>query len=437
LIKSLTSLGINFSGVKEVASNSNDTVKVSKSILILKRWSLITGIFGTLFTIIFSYKLSEYSFGNHDHFKEIIILSISIVISAISSVQLAILQGLQKMKEMVKAGLFGSLLPTIIITFLYYFFGINAIIPGILSISLSSLLFSWLYSRKINVVKVNVSIKDTFNNGLEVVKLGFFITITGLLSNFSLYLLRSIILKNSDLNNVGAFQACWTISSLYLNVLLYPLIADFYPRLSQKINDNLQSSKLINEQLEITILLASPIIISIISFSKLVITIFYSNSFILAVPMLQWQIAATFFTIISWPLGVIFLTSNKGIYSFITEFIKLAIFLFIVSFGWKYFGILSIGIGYLVSYLTSSIAIYLITNNLIKFRYSFTNKKHISFIFIFVLLSLLNVTILEGIMQVFFGCILFTIATLYSYNNISKLVNINKFLLYKIPFFKK
>lgn len=428
LIKSITSLGINFSGVKEVASSSSDIIKVSKSILILKRWSISTGLVGTVLTILFSAQLSEYSFGNQLHYKEIIFLSINILISAISSVQLAILQGLQKMKELVKAGLFGSTLATITISILYYLLGTNAIIPGMLSISISSLLLSSYYSRKIKIVKINLSFAETIKNGLEVVKLGFYITITGLLSNLAFYFVRSVILKRSDLDTVGAFQASWTISSLYLNVLLYPLIADFFPRLSKTFDDRKLSCKLINEQLEITILLASPIIISLISFSNLVISLFYSNSFIMAVSMLHWQIAATFFIIISWPLGVLFLTNNKGIYSFFTEFIKLFIFITIIYFGWEYYGIGSIGIAYLVSNFFTSIVIYFITFKLIGFNYSHSNKKHIVIIFLITLFSLLNVSVSDELTkQVILGIFLLLLSSIYSYFSLSRLIDIKEF----------
>jgi antigen flippase len=429
LIKSVTSLGINFSGVKEVASSNVDIIKVSKSILILKRWSISTGLIGTLLTILFSYQLSEYSFGNQLYNKEIIFLSINILISAISSVQLAILQGLQKMQELVKAGIFGSALATLVISILYYLLGSKAIIPGMLTISISSLIFSSFYSRNIKIVKINMAISETIRNGLEVVKLGVFITINGLLTNLAFYFVRAIILKNSDLNTIGAFQASWTISSLYLNVLLYPLIADFFPRLSKTFNDHKLSSKLINEQLEVTILLASPIIISLISFSNSVIFLFYSNSFILAISILQWQIAATFFIIISWPLGVIFLTNNKGIYSFFTEFVKLLIFTSIIYFGWGYFGIISIGIAYLVSNIIFSILIYVVTNNLIGFNYSYANQKHILIIFLFTFFSLLNVSVVNGIIkQAIFGFLLLFLSSIYSYISISRLTNINELL---------
>jgi antigen flippase len=428
LIKSITSLGINFSGVKEVASSSSDIIKVSKSILILKRWSISTGLVGTVLTILFSAQLSEYSFGNQLHYKEIIFLSINILISAISSVQLAILQGLQKMKELAKAGIFGSALATFLISILYFLLGTKAIIPGMLAISVSGLFFSWIFTRDIKVVKLNLSLLDTFQSGYTVIKLGFFITITGLLSNLALYIVRAIILKKSNLESVGAFQACWTISSLYLNVLLYPLIADFFPRLSKESNNSKLSIKLINEQLEITILLAAPFIISMILLSNIIVSILYSNSFLLATPILYWQISGTFFIIISWPLGVLFLARNKGSFSFISELFRLIIFLAIIFFGWDLLGISVLGISYLLSNFLTSIFIYFLTYKMINYNYSNINLKHILFFGLLIFLTHINLKITNNIFHILFGFSIILISFIYSYVILNKLFDIKKFL---------
>ena len=56
IISSLTSFGINITGVREVslANAENDKIKFSYRFIVLQRWSFLIGLFGAIVTIIFS-----------------------------------------------------------------------------------------------------------------------------------------------------------------------------------------------------------------------------------------------------------------------------------------------------------------------------------------------------------------------------------------------
>ena len=437
LIKSITNLGINYSGVKEIASTSNDNSSLSKSLLILKRWSLASGIFGMLLTIIFSFHLSIYSFGNSNYTVHIILLSITILLSSVSGVQLAILQGLLRISDMIKASLYASIVSTFIIIPLYYFFGIKAIVPGIVIISIISLIFSWYYTRNVLINKITLSIKETFKEGINIIRLGFFITLSGLISNLTLYLVRIILLKKSDLLISGAFQASWTITTLFLSIFLSPMLLEFYPRLSKEPNDNDRINVLINEQQEITTLLASPVIITIVAISKFIINILYSKDFAQSIPILQWQMIGTFFIIISWPLGVLFLAKNKGNYSFITEVIRLILFILIILIGFDRIGISVIGIAYLLSNILTCAAIYIFTFKMVRFNYDKNNLTHIVISFLLLLTCVLNVFYIKNlILQTIVSAIVISVSITYSLKVLNRILNFRLFIANKLKLIK-
>lgn len=77
IITSLTGFGINISGVRMVALSysENNQREFSKTILTLKRWSILTGLLGVLLTLILAKPLSIWTFGSSDYVNWFFILS--------------------------------------------------------------------------------------------------------------------------------------------------------------------------------------------------------------------------------------------------------------------------------------------------------------------------------------------------------------------------
>lgn len=438
IIKSISNFGINYSGAKEIASIIDDKRQLNRSIAILKFWSFVSGGIGMLFTISFSYLLSRYTFGSLQYVGEIIFLSFGILFSSISGMQLAVLQGMLRIIDVLKAGLYASIASTIVIIPLYYAFGLRAIVPSMLLVSAFSLFFSWFYFRRVEIDKIVLPTSELFARGYNIVRLGFFITLTALLTNLTLYLIRIILLDKSDIESVGAFQAVWNISSLYLNTLLSSLILDFLPRLSKQYINSVNATKLINDQVEITLLLGAPVIVTIIAFSELIINALYSISFSMSVPLLQSQIFGSFFVIIAWPLGVLFLASNKGIYSFLTELVRLLSFVLIVWLGFNRFGFMILGYAYILSSTLALFVIYISTFRLINFRFSLKNLKNILVLFVLMCLVTLNsLYVGEVVLRTSINTLLIVSCCIYSLYTLNNIVNIKLYIMTTVESLKK
>ena len=436
LVRGFSGLGINFSGVKKIANSSNNHNELGKSIIILKKWALWTGILGMFLLIIFCIPLSKYSFGTSIEAKNIALISITILFTSISSSQIALLQGMREINKMAKASFLGALFGTLLTIPFYLIFGIKGVVPGIIMTAFGSYIISSWYVRKIKRINIIYNRIDIFKGGLDMAKLGFFITLSGFLSTLTLYFIRSFLLKKMNLDAVGSFQACWMISNLYLGIILNSMLADFFPRLSEVHFDNKSTNRLINEQLEITLLITSPLIAGIIVFSKQIIHLFYSKSFIVALPVLQWQIAGTFFVILSWPLGVLFLAKNKGIFSLLTDVFKSILFLSFIFLGWNFFGFVSLGIAFAISNLIGIGLIYLCTNSISKFKYSKVNLKYSLIFGILIHLCLLNNLVKFSSNQKIFNLILIMLVLYISYNRLSKIIDIKTLLNNKLYPFK-
>lgn len=421
LVRNATGLGINFSGVKSVAENNNDPQRVARTILILRRWELGTGLVGTSVIIILCSVFSTYSFGNSTYTGSIAIMSVVLVINAVSAGQLAILQGLRRIGEMAKATLLGSILGTVISLPLFWWIGISGIIPAMILTALGSLAVSWWFARKIITEPVDISLSQTFTDGIGMAKLGFFIVVNGFVATASMYVIRVLIRTHLGMDYVGYFQAVWMISTMYINILLNSMLADYFPRLSIIKHDNDASNKLINEQLEMTLLVGTPMLMGMIAFASLAISILYSNSFHSAISVLKWQMMASFFTFISWTIGVLFLSKNKGWYAIIGETIRQAVYISFIFVGWNFFGFNVLGIGFLVANLVGLFFVIYSARRLNSFCFSSINIKYIFFLGSSVLLTLGSSLYIEGVLQYIVNGVLILLTSafcLYGLNNL-------------------
>ena len=424
LVKSGTGLGINFSGVKSIAESNTDIEKVSKTILVLRRWEFSTGLIGTLIIIFLCNFFSNYSFGNNNYTYSIAFMSIISLISAVSAGQLAILQGLRKIKEMAKATLLGSVLGTIISLPLYAWLGVSGIVPAMILTALGSLIVSWLYSKKVKIVAVNITYSETFKEGLGMAKLGFFIVFNGFVATASLYLVRALIRDHLGLDSVGYFQAVWIISTMYINILLNSMIADYFPRLSALKDDIAGSNKLINQQLEMTLLVGTPMLMCMIAFATLAMNILYTSSFNSAIPVLRWQMAASFLTFISYTIGVLYLSKNKGWYAIISETLRQVVYIAFVYIGWNYFGFDVLGIGFLGANFISLIFVYFSVRKINLFSLTSINKKQIVVLFSFVTLSLICSLYLESYVQYICNGALIIFACFFCVHRLNQLLDL-------------
>ena len=163
LIQQLSSMGLSQSAVRDVseANGSNDLHRIAKTVTVVRKLVWVTGILGLVLVACFSPLLSKTSFGNYDYTIPFIILSVTLLLDQLSAGQRVVLQGMRRLKDLAKCSAFGVTFGLITSVPLYYWLGIEGIVPTFLLNSVCTLLLSWFYSRKIKVEKVKVTPKQT------------------------------------------------------------------------------------------------------------------------------------------------------------------------------------------------------------------------------------------------------------------------------------
>lgn len=426
LVRSITGFGLSFSAVKMIAGADQNEKIISEKIIVLKRWVIFTGLLGVSVMIIFSKQLSIYAFGDESKKIPIIVSSIAILFMSISDGQLALLQGKRLIKEMAKLSIAFSIFNIIISVPIYYYFKEKGIILVLVLTPFFSMAIAWLKIRKIKIKKIKLSFLETYLSGKQMIKLGFFIVINGFLSNFTMYLIRIEIGQKIDLISVGLVQAGWTLSNMYVGIILNAMLADFFPRLSKLGNDNEKTNQLINQQLKIALILGTPFVIFMLVFSKFIIKSLYSEEFLMANSLVELLFLNVFLTLIVWPLGVLFLARDKGMVCIITDFIWNMITILLVNFGILKWKLEIVGIAFCIATIIKILITLKVVNRISEYRISKDNKLIIAVYGVVIILLFLNNKMFNNSGFNFSNIFLILFSGVFSLFELNKILDINQ-----------
>ena len=426
LVSSLTNFGLNISGVKAIseANTSENKSRVAIVVAVLKKILWITGILGLLVTIVFSSKLSEFAFGNSEYSLAFVWISITLLFAQLTSGHLVLLQGLQKLKFLAKANVLGSFTSALVTIPLYYFFRADAIVPGIIIIAVFNLIFSWYYTRQIDLSEVKVSLLQIVNEGKSMVSLGFMISLSVVVVLLSAYFLRIFISNYGGVEEVGFYTAGFIIINTYVGLIFKAMGTDYFPRLSSVSNNNNLCIQVINQQAEIALLIIAPIIIIFLIFIKWIIIILYSDQFLSVIDMIHWAAIGMLFKTASWSIAYIFLAKGASKLFFINELLCSSYTLILNIIGYYYWGLTGLGVSFLISYFLYFLQVFLVAVK--KYKFNFDNPFKKIFILQFSLCSscFIIMKLIDEPFTYLTGIIFLLISSYYSYLEMDKRVGI-------------
>jgi len=379
IIGSLTNFGLGTSAVKDIASafGTNDEKRIGIVVTVMRRMVWMTGLLGFVATAILSPWLSQLTFGNRNYTLAFIWLSVTLLLNQLSSGQLVLLQGMRKLKHLAQANLSGSFIGLFVTFPLYYIWGIDGIVPGIIGTSMLSLLMSWYFSSKIKLEKTVLSNAQTISEGNNMLRMGFMISLSGLLAVGSSYIVRIFISRTGGVEQVGLYNAGFAIINTYVGLIFNAMATDYYPRLSAVAHDNKLCKQTINQQAEVALLILAPILIVFLIFINWVVILLYSRQFVAVSDMIYWAALGMFFKASSWSIAFIFLAKGTSKLFFWNELIVNIYFLGFNIIGYRLGGLYGLGISFAVSYALYLVQVYIISQ--IKFKFSFD----LSFLIIF------------------------------------------------------
>lgn len=383
LTKIIAQVGINSSGVRQIAESvaSEDAARVAKTVLVLRRVSLVCALVGALALAVFSNPIARLTFGTEGHAGSVAVLSIAVFLSIVASGQGALLQGMRRIGDIAKLAVWGSLLGTAVGIPMVYFWGTAGIAPTLVAVAACSALASWWYSRRIETETAALSAGMVVGEAAALLKLGMAFMASGLLTLGAAYVVRIIVLRHSGIEAAGIYYAAWTLGGLYIGFVLQALGADFYPRLVGAIKNDEECNRLVNEQAEVSLLIAAPGVLLTLTLAPLAISLFYSAEFVGAVEVLRWICLGMALRVLTWPIGYIVVAKNRQVMFFAIEFVWTAVNVALTWICVDALGVVGAGIAFFASYVVHFAVVYPSVRCMTGFRWSATNVRTASLCF--------------------------------------------------------
>ena len=369
LIGGFSGLGIETSAVKHISRDykNEDLNTVSATVSVVKKVVLVTGILGTVLTVVFSNWLSIITFGNSDQMYSFVFLSITLLFKQLTVGELVVLQGLRKMRFLAKANLYGNVFGLLFSIPLYFYYGIDAIVLTIIIASLSALLFSFYFSKKVKIERKNITKNQLMTDGKSIVRLGVMLTLSGLLTLLTTYLIQIYVGKQGGLEQVGFYNAGFTLLNSYVGVIFTAMSIDYFPRLASISDQNEKVRTSVIQQSFISILIITPVIILFLTLIPLIVKIVFTSEFSAIIPMVCFGILAMLFRAVSWSMGYILIAKGDSKMFMKTAIVFNSVSLFLNVLGYYFYGLEGLGFSFFIYYLIHFFGLKIIT----KKRYGF------------------------------------------------------------------
>ncbi len=200
--------------------------------------------------------------------------------------------------------------------------------------------------------------------------MGLAFMVSGLLVAGTNYLTRILIDRQLGMEAVGLYTAVWTLSTLYVGVILNAMGADFYPRLTAVSSDNAAVNQLVNEQTEMGVLIAIPGILATLTLAPWVLRAFYSEAFTPAAEVIRWQILGIALRVVSWPMGFVQLGKGMSKLFMLTETVFAVLNVALLLVCMKFWGLEGIGISFMFLYVVYTITMLVVCRRISGFAWT-------------------------------------------------------------------
>jgi enterobacterial common antigen flippase len=377
LIGSLASLGLGTSGVRQIAeaAGTNDESRIARTIVTVRRVSLISGLLGMTLVLALAPVLSRTTFGDNQHIFGIALMSLTLLFGGISAGQSALLQGLRRLRDLAASQVLGVGFGAVVSIALVWWLREQGIVPYLVAISAFGILLSWWFSRRVPLPRVTVTWRETLAESRGLLGLGLAFTVSAFIASGTSYLTQVMVQRELGMGAVGIYTATWTLSSYYVGFVLTAMGTDFLPRLTAATRDHAVMNRLVNEQTEMGVLIAVPGVLATLTLAPWVMKVFYSGAFVQGADVVRWQILGVFLRVICWPLGYMIVAKGRGVLFTVTELVSGAINVGLIVLCMKLWGLEGVGIAFALLYVFYTGFMAIVVWRLTGFRWSGTALK--------------------------------------------------------------
>jgi len=374
IIQQFSSFGVNLTAVKDISqAEASKTTDIKKTLLRIRFLIIFLGGIGGMVCLLFSRQLSVFTFRDTKHASDFALLSIFIFLTTVLNGEQSILQGKGQLKKIAISGILSSILSLVVGVPLYYFLGLQGIVPAMIIVAAATLVINlWLNRDNLNYSYSNLKNSNFFSNSKRMISLGTMLMMATILGNLVVYLLNIYIKKSGGLDDVGFFQGANSITNQYIGLVFTAMAADYFPKLSAVVDDVPARNIFINSQFEVVILIVAPIALCMMTFASLVVHLLLSKTFMVVVPIIIAMAFGVLLKAASYPLGYIsFAKGDKKLFFWMEGMFGNGLQLSLNVGFYYFFGLEGLGYSFIAIYIIYLCVMTWVT----KRRYGFIFQK--------------------------------------------------------------
>lgn len=365
-ITTLTQLGIRQSPVRNIAS-AGDGNALSRIVAAVRAWSWLLGIAGAFLTLVFSPLLSQVTFGSGHFTIGFIILSVAVMLSAVTNGELAVMQGMDRLNRMARATVWGTLGGLAVSVPLFYFFGERSIVWSIVAyFACQAVAVFALREKNAGTPQPGakpLTRKALLAEGRDFVTLGIYMTLSVFIAMAVNYIFMAYLNHEAGIDEVGQYQAGYTIVNKYLGLIFTAIGFEFFPRISKVSGSVRRVSAFVSHEVMVAVIVILPGATLMMTLDDIIVRMLYSSEFLPAVGYVNAALAGTVFRAVSWCMAYTLLARGDGRVYLLTESLSGAAFLLLSYIGYRTGGLDGLGIAYSVWY-----GLYVVIVGVVYFR---------------------------------------------------------------------
>jgi len=320
MVASISTVGLDTSGVRQLSQQHSRPVHAARTKRAIWTMAWPLAILGGSATWFLRKPLASFSAADSGYAAAVGVLGIGVAASVIGAVQVAVLQGSERVADVARVKIWGSLAATTIGVLAVYFLGVAGIVIAVIATPLATCLFSFAFGRGLPGSDWSRLFEAKLGDQWRTLALiGAVVTVTNVVASLGLLSTRALITHRLGLASAGLYHASWSIASVNLSLVLNAMAADYFPRLSKVADEPGSMSAILNQQIHVALLLAGPVLTLVSLLAPVVLTILYSSAFSGSALLLRLLLAAGVLRLPIWALGYILLARRAPAFYFLGE----------------------------------------------------------------------------------------------------------------------
>ncbi|MFA4045375.1 oligosaccharide flippase family protein [Prevotella sp. PCHR] len=320
LVSDFTNLGISTSAVRTISEHfdTGDERKISRSIVVIRSWSLLTAVLGMLVCVVFSQLLDSWTFSWGDHTLHIILLSPTVALMAVTGGEIAILKSTRQLRSLAVVSVYHFAGALVLSVPVICYWGEAGIVPSMFITALWQMFVAIRFSCRRYPFAVSFG-KPVLREGGGMIRLGVAFVLAAVVGSASDFAIRSYLNNTGSLGVVGLYNAGYMMSIVYGGMIFSAMETDYFPRLAAINSVGKVLNDTVNRQIEASLLIIAPLLVVFMVGLPVIIPLLYSNAFMPVAGMMHAMILALYMRAIKLPLAYMPLARGDSLLYLVLE----------------------------------------------------------------------------------------------------------------------